>query len=91
MTAPVKRAAEVLFRDYENEHGSGTAADFEPLALAVIVAALEGTWIEEVLIEHTRVHGIKGDCACGTAGRLGRHFEEHPAAAVFSYATGGTL
>lgn len=32
-----------------------------------------------VLIEHTRINGIHGDCSCGVVVPLGRRFTEHQA------------
>lgn len=32
-----------------------------------------------LLIEHTRINGIHGDCSCGVVVQLGRRFSEHQA------------
>lgn len=37
------------------------------------------TDVMNVLIEHTRINGIHGDCSCGVVVQLGRRFSEHQA------------
>jgi hypothetical protein len=38
--------------------------------------------VASVLIEHTRINGIAGDCSCGHVVPLGKSFARHQAAAV---------
>jgi len=35
--------------------------------------------VMHLLIEHTRINGIHGDCSCGVVVQLGRRFSEHQA------------
>jgi hypothetical protein len=35
--------------------------------------------VMNLLIEHTRINGIHGDCSCGVVVQLGRRFTEHQA------------
>lgn len=38
--------------------------------------------IEDILIDHTRIRGISGDCSCGITVGLGLSFAAHQADAI---------
>lgn len=56
----------------------------------VLAAALEDVdEVARVLIDHTRINGIHGDCSCGHVAPLGRSFAAHQAAALRAALLGG--
>lgn len=47
-----------------------------------LTAALDAVDVARVLIDHTRINGIHGDCSCGHVAPLGRSFTAHQEHAI---------
>lgn len=87
-TGAVEAAAEAIL---EACHGQELPEAPIDLARAALVAALDVEQMARVLIDHTRIDGIHGDCSCGHVVPLGRSFAAHQAAAYRAAIVGPDL
>lgn len=95
MSAPLERACAGFYNDPDGLTSWTRLSAADPKLAdkyragmhAALSAALDRDELAGVLISHTRIAGIHGDCSCGHVVPLGHSFAAHQADALVAHLT----